>query len=276
MPALSAYMKRPHGVHLDRAEQNGWGPGWPNCQRNKIVEVSAAGVKVSVRRELAELVAMLLSATVARHHYHLKAHDTGGYNCRSIRNKNKPSNHSWGLAVDLNWNDNPFQKPFTSDIPIGVIPMWWNCGFYWGGWYSTKPDPMHFEYVFTPQDVPRHARKAKELIMPFRDDGDARALIFRVEGLLAMRETIDNHVNNPNEPNRLTAAVNAIALDAKGARASAGDAAAAARMAADSARAAQTAAEAAQAAIIEPGALEALLEQVVRRVLAEQQPPPPA
>ncbi|MCP2328585.1 hypothetical protein HDA40_007092 [Hamadaea flava] len=273
MPPREAYMKRPHGVSLDRAQQNGWGTGWPNCQKSKIVELSAGGVKVNVRRELAELVGLLLNATVALHRYRLKAHATGGYNCRSIRNKNKPSNHSWGLAVDLNWNDNPFQKPFKSDLPIDVIPLWWNCGFYWGGWYSTKPDPMHFEYVFTPADVPRHVRKAKELTMPFRDDGDARALIFRVEGLLAMRETIDNHVNNPHEPNKLTAVVNAIALDAKGARASAGDAAAAARLAAESARAAQTAAEAAQAAVLDPAALEALLERVVRRVLAE---PPPA
>ncbi|MEV6966462.1 M15 family metallopeptidase [Hamadaea sp. NPDC051192] len=273
MPPRDAYMKRPHGVSLDRAQQNGWGPGWPNCQKSKIVELSAGGVKVSVRRELAELVGLLLTATVVLHRYRLKAHATGGYNCRSIRNKNTPSNHSWGLAVDLNWNDNPFQKPFKSDLPVEVIPLWWNCGFYWGGWYSTKPDPMHFEYVFTPADVPRHVRKAKELIMPFRDDGDARALIFRVEGLLAMRETIDNHVNNPHEPNKLTAVVNAIAMDAKGARASAGDAAAAARLAAESARAAQTAAEAAQAAVLDPAALEALLERVVRRVLAE---PPPA
>lgn len=262
MPRRDAYMKRPHGVSLDRAQENGWGSGWPHCQTSKIVEVRAGGVKVNVRRELAELVALLLNATVAMHHYRLKAHDTGGYNCRSIRNSDKPSNHSWGLAVDLNWNDNPFQKPFKSNLPVGVIPMWWNCGFYWGGWYSTKPDPMHFEYVFTPADVPRHLRKAKELIMSFRDDGDARVLMWRIEGLLAMRETIDNHATNPNEPNKLGMAVNAIAADA--------------RRAADSARAAQAAAEAAKAAVLDPAALETLLERVVRRVLAEQPPAPPA
>jgi hypothetical protein len=39
--------------------------------------------------------------------------------------------------------------------------------------------------------------------MAFRDDNDARALMFRVYGMQAMSDTIDNHVNNPKEPNEL-------------------------------------------------------------------------
>jgi hypothetical protein len=280
MASREAYMQRPQGVHNNRAQANGWGTGWPSCEnrtawgeKQKIVEVSAAGVRVSVRRELRELVSILLTATTQMHRYQLKPHETGGYNCRNIDGTQTASNHSWGLAVDLNWNDNPWQKKFKSNLPVAVIPMWWRCGFFWGGWYSDKPDTMHFEYVFTPQDVPHHLSKAKELIMPFHDDVDARALIWRIEGILKMRNNVDNHAGNPHEENLLTAAINAIADDAKKAKAAATEAATAAHTAAEAAGAAVTAAEAAKAASIDPMTLEQTLERVVRRVLAESPPP---
>lgn len=244
MPPRSAYMKRPQGdFRINAAEQHGWGEGWPHCQRSQVVEVRAAGVKVTVRRELTELVSLLLAGTVHLHHYRLKAAQTGGFNCRPIGGTQKPSNHSWGLAVDLNWHDNPFQKPFRSNLPVGVVPMWWSCGFYWGGWYGKKPDPMHFEYIFRRADVARHLSKAKELIMPFQDDRDARALIWRVEGILNMRDTFDNHAGDPAEANALTAAIKAISADSKAAREAAAKAAESAEAAAESARAVLAAVE---------------------------------
>ena len=55
--------------------------------------------------------------------------------------------------------------------------------------------------------------------MAFRDDADARALIWRTYGVLAMQDTVDNHVNNPAEPNELARAIRGIAAELTAARA---------------------------------------------------------
>ena len=36
--------------------------------------------------------------------------DTGGYVCRKITGGNQPSLHSYGIAVDVNWQTNPYLK----------------------------------------------------------------------------------------------------------------------------------------------------------------------
>lgn len=263
------YMARP-ADHPDPggAQARGWGSGYPHCQDALMVRVRRGRVRISVRREIAELVATLLEATEQGHGYRIKPAETGGFNCRAIGHGNSPSNHSWGLAVDLNWNDNPWQEPFQSDLPPAVVPMWWACGFYWGGWYSGKPDPMHFEYVYRPDQVAGHLATAKEYLMAFRDDDDARALIYRVDGLLSMRESIDTHVHPDPEPNELARVIRAIAGDA-----------AAARTAAEQALAVASAArQAAERPGLDEQTLAAVVERVVRQVLAERgaEPPDPA
>lgn len=110
------------------------------------------GVAVQVRKEIAPLVSALLDATKAAG-YKPIAGQCGGYACRSIRGSSRPSNHSWGLAVDLNWNRNPMGIPFRCEIPPGVVHLWEAAGFYWGGRYKVRPDTMHFEYVGTPRSV---------------------------------------------------------------------------------------------------------------------------
>jgi hypothetical protein len=124
--------------------------------------VVRAGVKVLVRREIAPLVAMLLEATERRYGYNVKAGQTWGYACRPIRGSRTPSNHSWGLALDINAQTNPMSATFRSDLPPGVVAMWWSCGFYWGGWYRGRPDAMHFEYVGRPADVAGHLAIARK------------------------------------------------------------------------------------------------------------------
>lgn len=162
MAPRSEYPPRPAGVSVNRAQAHGWGPGWPNCQRKRMAAVSRAGVKVIVRKEIAQLVATLLEATEKRHGYDVKSDQTWGYACRAIRKTNKPSNHSWGLALDINAPSNPMSTTFRSNIPPAVVAMWWSCGFYWGGWYRTLFDPMHFEYVGRPGDVAKHLENARK------------------------------------------------------------------------------------------------------------------
>lgn len=158
----SAY-KNPFGnVSPNGAQARGWGLGWPNCQVGKMKTVSGGNIRVTVRAEIAELVANLLSATDKV--YNVQSGSTGAYNCRPIAGTNTASNHSWGLAVDINWNDNPQTSVsgFHSQIPPAVVAMWNDCGFFWGGFYQHSSDTMHFEYIRTPGDVKADTARAKK------------------------------------------------------------------------------------------------------------------
>ena len=149
----SAYGRNPHaGVNRNNASARGWGSGWSSCQSRKQVKVSKGGVTVFVRREIAPLVAYLLDAT-ERLGYDVLKGQTWGFACRPIRGTRVASNHSWGLAVDINSLSNPMQSTFKSNIPPRVVSMWEGAGFYWGGRYERRPDAMHFEYIKRPADV---------------------------------------------------------------------------------------------------------------------------
>lgn len=155
----SDYGKNPNaGRSRNNAQARGWGSGWPDCQWDKFVVVATAGVRISCRREIAPLFKALFERT-EKMGYNIRAAGDGrcggtwGVACRSIRGTNKASNHSWGLAVDINAPCNPMSNTFISDIPPKVVSMWEKCDFYWGGRYSPRHDPMHFEYLGKPSDV---------------------------------------------------------------------------------------------------------------------------
>lgn len=137
------------------AASRGWGPGWPHCQGDAQQTVSGGGVRVTVRREIGTIVARCLDDTVAAG-YALRQGDTGGFNCRQIRHTGIASNHSWGLAVDLNWDDNPYGGSAHA-IPDAVAVIWKGRGFRWGGDYAGTRDWMHFEFMGTPAEAARVA-----------------------------------------------------------------------------------------------------------------------
>lgn len=61
------------------------------------------------------------------------------------------STHSFGIAVDLNADDNPLQKrvpgvPIKMDIPQRWIAEFEANGFTWGGNFSGHSDPQHFQW----------------------------------------------------------------------------------------------------------------------------------
>lgn len=76
----------------------------------------------------------------------------GGFNWRRIAGENRPSPHSYGIALDLGsnvapywrWakiNPHPLQKTYSGDI----VRIMEDKGFIWGGkWHEY--DLMHFEY----------------------------------------------------------------------------------------------------------------------------------
>lgn len=71
----------------------------------------------------------------------------GGYVPRHQRNDPKLplSTHSWGIAVDFNWDKNPMKRPLTTNMPDAFVKAFTDRGWVWGGKFST-PDPMHFQF----------------------------------------------------------------------------------------------------------------------------------
>jgi hypothetical protein len=138
------------------AQGKGWGPGWPADRFSDMARVTAerSGVAVNVHKGVARLADLLLDETERRGYLCEQGH-TGGFCCRQIRNTGRPSNHSWGLALDINWNDNPAGRgPMRTTIPAWMPGLWARYGWYWGGLYrGSFKDPMHFEFMGAPADA---------------------------------------------------------------------------------------------------------------------------
>ena len=73
-----------------------------------------------------------------------------GYNMRSKIGGRGPSLHSWGIAIDINPEANPYQLgnygPPQTDLPGPVIDIFKKYGFAWGGDWPGERDAMHFEW----------------------------------------------------------------------------------------------------------------------------------
>lgn len=166
--SFSAYPRRPGNLgRYGSAGSRGWGVGWPNCQAHRMSAIRGGGVRIAVRNEIAPIVRELLNYAENKLGYEIKSGQTGGFNCRPIGGTSTASNHSWGLAVDVNWQSNPMSRRFVSDLPPKLVTAFWQCGFYWGGWYNGGTyDSMHFEYTGRPGDAERHLRIAQALNAP--------------------------------------------------------------------------------------------------------------
>jgi hypothetical protein len=86
------------------------------------------------------------------------------FNYRLMRSSNRLSYHSWGIAMDINPDDNPAIRydsaadkpvPFSDEwhrlrpraMPRAFIEAIKSAGFAWGGDWKTFADDMHFELV---------------------------------------------------------------------------------------------------------------------------------
>jgi LysM repeat protein len=146
------------------------------------VTADRSHTRVNVHKRIARLVDMLLDET-ERRGYRLDQTQTGGYVNRQIRNTGRPSNHSWGLAVDCNWRRNPatFDGKVHSDFPPWVVPLWRTYGFANGGNYKGRfKDPMHFEFMGSPADADGMTAKAKARLQPSPTEAPASAKSYTV------------------------------------------------------------------------------------------------
>lgn len=119
-----------------------------------------------------------LDACLQAHNYRPRSGVTGAYNCRRITGGSGYSLHAYGpgarfifwtgvavtaaLAVDINWDRNPYGKRLVTDMPRPMIDAVLRVRtvdgvqvFRWGGYYSGNKDAMHFEIVATPAQLAR-------------------------------------------------------------------------------------------------------------------------
>lgn len=135
------------------AKTRGWGDGYPTDRRSDMAKITDGNdVTVYVHRAIAPTVAWLMRES-ERLGYTLHGGWCWGYANRAIRGSTRASNHSWGLAVDLNAPTNPMSSTLRTDMPDWVPALWKAHGFGWGGNYSGRKDAMHYEFLGTPADA---------------------------------------------------------------------------------------------------------------------------
>lgn len=70
---------------------------------------------------------------------------SGIYNVRSIKGQSEhPSTHSWGIAIDLESEEYPLSS--KKRFPDAIVNIFQNAGFFYGGNFIARKDPMHFQF----------------------------------------------------------------------------------------------------------------------------------
>lgn len=135
---------------------------WPQaCGVPLTVTELVQGVRIECHAQITTAV-RALGLGMQAHGYVVRRGDTGAYNCRRITGGSGSSLHSHGIAIDVNWNTNPYRKDnvLVTDMPRAMVKailairtgngqeVWG-----WGGNYRTVKDAMHYEIVCTPADL---------------------------------------------------------------------------------------------------------------------------
>jgi hypothetical protein len=70
----------------------------------------------------------------------------GSFNYRPIRGSRNISNHSFGIAIDIDPSNNPLGA-MHGDMPDFAVQAFKRQGARWGGDYKSRKDWMHYEFV---------------------------------------------------------------------------------------------------------------------------------
>lgn len=134
----------------------------PPCDESRLTVVELVqGVRVRCNEQIVT-AAKALGRVLEAHRYDVRSADTGGYNCRQITEGSGHSLHAFGIALDINWNTNPFRKDnvLVTDMPKvmvrNILRIRTNNDMQvwrWGGNYRTVKDAMHYEIVCAPEDL---------------------------------------------------------------------------------------------------------------------------
>lgn len=136
---------------------------WPaTCRAVPLRAIELVpGVTVQMHVATDEAV-KALGCVYQAHRYPVRSGDTGAYNCRKITGGSKTSLHAHGIALDVNWNTNPYRTDgrLVTDMPPkmvadvkrirtkGGVRVWG-----WGGDYRGAKDAMHFEILASPAEL---------------------------------------------------------------------------------------------------------------------------
>ena len=71
-------------------------------------------------------------------------HYSGIYAFRPIRGASSLSTHSWGIAIDAEATKYPLRS--LRRFPETIIAIWRQYGFFYGGDFEARKDPMHFQF----------------------------------------------------------------------------------------------------------------------------------
>lgn len=94
----------------------------------------------------------------------------GAYNHRMVRGSTtKWSNHAYAAAIDLNALDNALGVK-KGTMPQFIVDAFCRQGAMWGGWYNSRPDWMHFEFVDNGGHKPQSAPPVFSAVAHLFDD----------------------------------------------------------------------------------------------------------
>lgn len=119
--------------------------------------------RVSVRPAIVEAV-KALNQVLRAYRYSTRAADTGAYNCRRVTGGSSYSLHAYAIALDINWQTNPYSRTLRTDMfrngdgrmPYRIQAIRTNNGkqvWRWGGFFSGNKDAMHYEICCSPADL---------------------------------------------------------------------------------------------------------------------------
>ncbi len=142
--------------------------GWGGPGLSRTTRVDCRGIPLNVRPEVTVLFVELVRwLTAERRRLNLPPlASSGGYIKRYVRGSTSTwSNHSWGLAADFNAATNPMTDSLRTDMPPGTSAKAKSLGMRWGGDYTGRKDPMHFEVVVSPAEVRRIVERLRTLTL---------------------------------------------------------------------------------------------------------------
>ena len=145
-----------------------WGPAC-NGGSMTTIDFGDNGARVTVAKATVP-VWRAVEAIFAKHGYGIRQADTGAYDCRAITGGTDYSLHAYGIAVDVNWQSNPYGSTLVTDMPPGAIrdiealevdgvPV-----IRWGGRYSGNKDAMHFEVIVPPATASRFQSQEDDIV----------------------------------------------------------------------------------------------------------------
>ncbi len=137
---------------------------WSPACRGPWVTISLYGSgRVTVRPAITDAV-KALNKVLTSYKYATRYADTGAYNCRRVTGGSTYSLHAYGIAMDINWQSNPYSRTLRTDMfrygdgrmPYRIEAIRTNNGrqvWRWGGWFSGNKDAMHYEITCSPSDL---------------------------------------------------------------------------------------------------------------------------